>query len=205
MSMSEFMSYSLRQFPSWNCEEGFDTIMYYEDEEDWENAIITDLDGNETSDDFVFIHILGDGAYDSVEDNSYLEIEPNNNTLLYSDELAACLNSLESDNIFVLITSCYAGGFEDDCNAIGRFIITESNSTTVAYGIDNLPAEGVFSHYFYNLLDLDYSATDAYQSANVLTQDWYEEEIEPEPYPTDQGPQVPMMNDRVSYIWFKWW
>jgi len=183
-------------------DEGFDTVMYYEDEEDWEGAIIGDLDSNETSHDFVFIHISGHGAYDSGEDNSYLITDPSTETRMYSDDLATCINALESHNIFILITACHAGGFEDDLKGTGVFVITESNSSSPAYALGSVPAESAFSYYFYEKLDADYSDTDAYNSAKSLTETYYEEEIEGSQY--DEGPQYILKDDQILYTWFEW-
>ncbi|MHA1258439.1 MAG: C13 family peptidase [Candidatus Heimdallarchaeaceae archaeon] len=184
-------------------EEGFDMIMYYEDEEDWEEAIIIDIDGNETAEDFVFIYIAGHGAYDEVEENSYLRIDPSTNTYMYSDELASCLNALETDNIFIIIFSCHAGGFKDDLKQSGRFVITESDCNTVAYLMDSVPDESVFSYYFFYRLNCGDSDNSAYISARTLTIEYYEENIEGGLY--DSGPQYPMKNDQIFYIWFEWW
>ncbi|MHA1419446.1 MAG: C13 family peptidase, partial [Candidatus Heimdallarchaeaceae archaeon] len=184
-------------------DEGFDTIMYYEDEEDWEEAIIVDLDGNETNDDFVFLYIAGHGNYDDKEENSYLRIDPSTNTYMYSDELVTCLNALESDNIFILIFSCHAGGFEEDLAQSGRFIITESDCDTVAYLMDFVPDESVFSYYFFYRLACGDSGSSAYETARTLTISYYEENIEGGEY--DEEPQYPMKNDQIAYTWFEWW
>jgi len=183
-------------------DEGFDTVMYYEDEENWETVITTDVDSNETSLDFVFIHISGHGYYDSNEDDSYLITDPVSETRMWSDDLAYRLSFLESNNIFVLITSCYAGGFEDDLKGTGVFVITESNSSSPAYALDPVPAESAFSYYFYDGLDSDYSDTVAYNYAKSHTETYYEEEIEGTG--SDAGPQYILKNDQLLYTWFEW-
>jgi len=187
-------------------DEGFDTVMYYEDldeENDWQSAILGDLDSNETSHDFVFIHISGHGGYDEENDNSYLSTDTDQDCEMYSDDLATCINALESHNIFILITSCHAGGFVDDLKGTGVFVITESNSSSVAYAFGSVPAESVFSYYFYEKLDADYSDTEAYNSAKSLTETYYEEEIEGTQY--DQDPQYILKDDQILYTWFEWW
>lgn len=55
-------------------EEGFDTIIYIENTDDWEGNM-TYLDTLEDSDDFVFIHIMTHGGYISQIDNSFCEME----------------------------------------------------------------------------------------------------------------------------------
>ena len=124
---------------------------------------------------------------------------------MYSDELASCLNALESTNILILIASCHAGGFEDDLKGTGRFVITESDCDTVAYLFDSVPDELIFSYYFFYKLECDFSDINAYNSARTLTILYYEENIEPYSYPIDQGPQYPMRNDQIAYTWFEWW
>ncbi len=85
------------------------------------------------------------------------------------------------------------------------FVITESNSSSPAYALDSVPAESAFSHYFYYGLDSDYSDTVAYNYAKSHTEEYYENEIEPEDYPIDQGPQYILKDDQILYTWFEWW
>ena len=85
----------------------------------------------------------------------------------------------------------------------GRFVITESNTTTTAYCFDDWPDESIFSYYFFNRLSCGDSGTSAYNSAKSSLILFYETYIEGEE--GEGGIQMPMKNDQIAYTWFEWW
>ena len=173
-------------------DEGFDSVAYYEDEDDWDGIIRGVLDTNETSNDFDFIYVVGHGNYDSEDDDSYVITDPSTNAKMYSDDLASELSVLESKNIFVLIESCKSGGFVDDVQGSDIFVISTTDKTNYAYLFAAAPDDPIFTHYFFERIDQGYNDGDSYSYAR-------QEAIDEN---NDQNPQY---NDQIDYEWFKWW
>ncbi|MHA1466399.1 MAG: C13 family peptidase, partial [Candidatus Heimdallarchaeaceae archaeon] len=173
-------------------DEGFDTVMYFEDEDDWDGYIIGDIDGNETSEDFVFLYFCGHGGYDSGDDDSWVDLLNSGTEKMYSDNLVTALLSLESNNIFVIVESCHSGGFIDDLEDSDRFIISTTDKVNDAYVYYSIPNDPIFTHNFFERIDADY---DDYESYLYGRQEAISEHY-------DQNPQY---DDQIAYTWFKWW
>ena len=188
-------------------EEGFDTIIYHENTSSWRLDMVN-LDSIENSDDFVFIHIMTHGNYNETSDDSYCVMEEGDNPeLMYSSDFATYLSYLESENIFVLVGACHSGGFVDDVQDSNRFVISTTEQDKVAYSYSsNVPNdEPCFEHYFFYRLSCGDSGTSAYDSAKSSTIQFYEDNIEPYPWPIDKGPQCPLIDNQLAYTWFEWW
>ena len=161
---------------------------------------MTYIDTLESSDDFVFIHVMTHGGYDSQTDDSSCrmqdEYQYQNPDTMYSSEFATSLNNFESENIFVLVGSCHSGGFVDDLEGSDRFIISSTDTDNYAWPWKNhgsIPnVEPSFEHFFFLRISQGYSDRSSYFYAVTETQnDWPNQE--------------PMYDDQIAYPWFEWW
>ncbi len=181
------------------AEEGFDTIIYHENTGDWEGDM-EDLDDIEGAEDYVFIHVMTHGNYESGTDESDCTMQDaslyQNPDKMYSSEFGSSLDDIESDSIFVIIGSCYSGDFIDDCKGANRFIITTTDEDSLAYRwFDGDPIPNVepsFEHFFFERISDGYSDSSAFTYATTETQDDW-------PY------QDPLYDDQLSYTWFLYW
>ena len=170
-------------------EEGFDTVLYRENADDWLDVIQHDIDDLETSSSFVFIYVMAHGGYSSSSDDSYCAMEPGwFPEKMYSSELASALTCLESKNIFVLIESCESGGFVDDVKSSNRFVISTTDHYNSAWAV----YDPRFTYYFFEALYSGKSDNEAFSYAKSNAQ-------------SEHPTQNPMYNDQMAYTWFKWW
>jgi len=138
---------------------------------------MTYIDTLESSDDFVFIHIMTHGSYDSQNENSicYMEDKLFNPYELHSDDFATSLDNFESENIFVLVGSCHSGGFVDDLEGSDRFIIstTDQDHKSYSWKYHGSPpnVEPSFEHYFFLRISQGYGDYRSYAYAKTHAQD----------------------------------
>ena len=183
-------------------EEGFDSVLYYENPTDWEGNIDDDIDPLEDEDTFVFIYFCAHGAYDG--SNSYMVMSQYwvvdwwifghwEYRYCYSNALNTAIDThLESENIFVLIESCHSGGFVDDLKGPGMFVIATTDHDNYAYCVSPVPSVGVFSQGFFSRLSSGYTDSLAYTFARYDAINAHSD-------------QNPMKDDQCSYTWFQYW
>jgi len=183
-------------------EEGFDTVLYYEDPTDWEGNIDDDIDPLEDSDTFVFIYFCAHGAYDG--SNSYMQMSKYwvvdwwifghwEYRYCYSNALNTAIDThLESENIMVLVESCHSGGFVDDLKGSGMHVIATTDHDNVAYCVSAVPSVGVFTQGFFTRLNYGYNDGLAYSFARQDAINAHSD-------------QNPMHDDQCVYNWFQYW
>ena len=200
--------------------ESFTDFLYYEDEEDWEDSIDA-LDAIETYDSLVFIYIIAHGHNQLIGEPgagefvsfvhhcglAYPNIEIN------STELVSKLKDLDSQNIILMVESCYSGAFVEEWGKPANenedvITMSSANQTTSVRwygdnGTDYNPEDedgsaygGTFTHFFFERLSQGYtniqSFNYAYVNTNAYAMAFLNQNIT----------QQPQIRDRLDHTWF---
>ncbi len=203
-------------------EEGFSDVLYEEDQIDWEDAI-DNVDELESYDSQVFIYITGHGPAATYQgQNDYLSLVAHCGASLEdtynitSEELADKLQVLESDNIFLLVESCYSAGFyteyeyqehsSDDVFAISAAFTTPAIRWYGEDGENYNPSDengsawgGAFTHFFFEGLALDKTDSQSFTYAYNNSNDYSENALAGYGTSFEQEPQN---SDEVYITWF---
>ncbi len=193
--------------------ESFTDFIYYEDEEDWEDAIDA-LDAIETYDSLVFIYIIAHGQYGWRGDDKaswVYQVGGTQNYEICSNDFVEKLLDLDSQNIFLLVDSCYSGDFvgeyfKEEYRDEPVFAMSSSNYTMSQrwYGDngtnynpedeDGSAYGGTFTHFFFERLSQGYTDIQSFNYAYVNTNAYAL---------AFQGlNQKPQKEDLLDYTWF---
>ncbi len=133
---------------------GYDHINVLTDSQASKSAIrsaINWLDNKEDSNDTVLFYFSGHGdeggwiaPYDAYYENTWIS----------SSELSSWLRLLESDNMTVILDTCYAGAFNNSLSDDGRVILAASQSNETSWSAKFYGEwHGVFSYYLIEAID----------------------------------------------------
>lgn len=140
------------------------------------------VDSYETSDDTIFVYIIGHGNNDG--SHSYTAFRPSG-SYVYSNTFRSYMDAWEASRKCILVESCHSGDWADDFASTPYLAMSTSDETHVSYALGTLPGEGKFSYYFFRHVYDGYNAVDSFNYAKS--------------YCTNQYPKI---RDYSSYVWF---
>ncbi|NHJ01407.1 MAG: hypothetical protein EAX86_04660 [Candidatus Heimdallarchaeota archaeon] len=129
------------------------------------------IDDYESSTDTIFVYIHGHGHYyDAPIDDSATRFRSGGSEV-YSSTFRTYMDSLEAGRKGFLIETCHGGGWPNDFKASPYLAMSSSDKYHVAWPYDpnaDLPAEGRFSHLFWDYVASGHSATQAFMYATSI-------------------------------------
>ena len=157
------------------------------------NAVYEWLDPREDEDDLVLLFLAGHGNHEYLQ--LYDSLKESHCNDISSPELSMWLDTLESQNIVVIMDFCEGGSYGDSISGIGRIVITGCTGHEKCWQEDAY-RHGIFSYYLIEAFDhLD--TVDTNDNHEISAEELFEyvkfgvaSEFECYPPPSPQHPHI---------------
>ncbi|MFW9993990.1 MAG: Ig-like domain-containing protein [Candidatus Odinarchaeota archaeon] len=163
-------------------DEGYTKFFYFRDSYN-PQADMQEVDAYESSEDTVFIYILGHGNNNG--QHSYTAFRPGA-SIVYSNDFRDWYDDLEASHKCLFVESCHSGDWADDHAATPYLAMSTSDETHLSYvGTYGGVQVGIGTYYFFRGIDNGYTGVQAFNyMRNYISS------------------QYPKIRDYSDYVWF---
>ena len=141
--------------------EGYTKFFEFKDTSNFQNDFNKVAD-YEDAHDVVFFYLFGHGNNDG--HHSYTAFAPHS-SIVRSNEFRTMLDTLDSNKVGLVISSCHSGDWADDMRGGHYLAISSSDETHNSWAVTTIPGEERFANYFWNYVSKGDDAVTAYENA----------------------------------------
>ncbi len=141
--------------------EGYTKFFEFKDTTNFRNDF-DEVAAYEDANDIVFFYLFGHGNNDG--HHSYTAFAPHS-SIVRSNEFRTMLDTLDSNKVGLVISSCHSGDWADDMRGGHYLAISSSDETHNSWAVTIIPGEERFANYFWNYVSRGDNAVTAYRKA----------------------------------------